>query len=146
MVKERSIRMKQRRKDNPELMKKQGIRIKKRRDNPEIQKKQLKRRKENRKDNPELMENQSARIKKRKYGLLHEDWLKMWESQNGKCLICGKSSIKPSDLRIDHDHKTGKVRGLLCHNCNSGLGFFKDDPKIMIRAIEYLLRGKYANV
>ncbi|GAG89702.1 unnamed protein product [marine sediment metagenome] len=65
----------------------------------------------------------------------------MWENQNEKCAICGKFFTTPSDANIDHNHETGEVRGLLCQQCNSGLGFFKDDVELTIRATEYLLGG-----
>lgn len=57
------------------------------------------------------------------------------ELQDGKCAICKE----PMDQSyIDHDHETGEVRGLLCHRCNSGLGFFNDDPQRLLAALEYL--------
>ena len=77
---------------------------------------------------------------KRNYNLSLEDWNEMWENQSGKCLICGKKFSKPLDAYIDHNHETNKVRGLLCSNCNLGLGAFKDSPKYLILAAEYLLR------
>ena len=87
--------------------------------------------------NPE--KHRQSQIKSR-FGLSHEDWLKIWDSQSGRCVICGKRFIKPSNACVDHNHKTGKIRGLLCITCNSGLGFFKDDPKLTAKATEYLLR------
>lgn len=60
--------------------------------------------------------------------------------QNGLCAICLK---KPDhDLRVDHDHETGKVRGLLCSNCNSGIGFLDEDPKLFDAAKAYCERNK----
>ena len=50
------------------------------------------------------------------------------------CCICGEKQ----ELVIDHDHRTGKVRGLLCGSCNKGLGFFKDNKKYLNSAIKYL--------
>ena len=73
-----------------------------------------------------------------KYGFSHEGWLEMWENQDGKCAICGKSFNKPSDACVDHNHKTGQNRGLLCRKCNFGLGYFNDNLKLMIKAMEYL--------
>jgi hypothetical protein len=68
---------------------------------------------------------------------IYEAWLK---AQGGVCAIC--HSTTPSRRRkffdIDHDHITGTVRGLLCETCNRALGLFKDDPKILSRAICYL--------
>jgi hypothetical protein len=65
-------------------------------------------------------------------------------SQKNVCAICGCSEtakdkigrIKP--LSVDHDHKTGKIRGLLCINCNTGIGVFKEDKQIMMSAIKYM--------
>lgn len=71
---------------------------------------------------------------KKLYGLTGVEWDKMFEEQKGMCKICEVSKIK----HTDHDHKTGRVRGLLCHACNIGLGGFKDDPKLLARAARYL--------
>lgn len=80
---------------------------------------------------------------KRKYGLTPECFDAMLLKQGGNCRICGSS--KPgrghAAFFVDHDHKTGRVRGLLCHLCNNGLGNFRDDPGHLRRAIEYLLAG-----
>ena len=75
---------------------------------------------------------------RKKYNLSYEGWLQMWEVQDGKCAICGNSFTKPSDAQVDHDHRTGKIRGLLCHKCNSGMGYFNDNPQIIIKVIKYL--------
>lgn len=74
-----------------------------------------------------------------RYGLSLEDWLKIWEDQDGKCFICGKKFKNPSDAKVDHNHKTGEVRSLLCQKCNAGIGFFNDNPKLTAKATEYLL-------
>jgi len=58
--------------------------------------------------------------------------------QDGKCEICGNKCIKNVSLSVDHDHETGKVRGLLCHNCNTGLGYYYDNPETLRRAATYL--------
>ena len=92
-----------------------------------------------RKDNPEK---EKGRTLRESHNLSYENWLKMWEVQNGKCLICGKKFTKPSDACVDHNHKTGNIRGLLCSKCNLGLGFFKDNPKLTAKATEYLLGDK----
>src|SRR5688572_4533064 len=69
------------------------------------------------------------------YGLSQDDVDALLESQNGKCMGCGRN---PTD--IDHDHLTGKVRGMLCRSCNLILGHVKDDP-IVLEALARYLRG-----
>jgi hypothetical protein len=76
---------------------------------------------------------------KRKYGITSKDYDRMFEEQNGKCAICGKTGKK---LHVDHNHKTNKVRKLLCFHCNAGLGHFTENPKFLLRAIEYLKEHK----
>jgi len=77
-----------------------------------------------------------------RYGLTEEEYRVLLESQAGRCAICGSPEAvrgKPeARFRVDHDHKTGAVRGLLCLNCNSGLGQFGDDPGLLIAAADYL--------
>lgn len=80
---------------------------------------------------------------KKSYNLSLEDYRSILESQNGVCVICGKEETlklrgvtKP--LHVDHNHRTGKVRGLLCNECNSGLGRFKDNIELLQSAIQYL--------
>jgi len=74
---------------------------------------------------------------KYKYGLTAKDFLQMVEDQKGLCAICHN---KPTDHRLvpDHDHGTGVLRKLLCNSCNTGLGLFKDDPKLLAYALVYL--------
>lgn len=66
----------------------------------------------------------------------------MVEKQEGKCKICSSSDSHRTgtkyNLFVDHCHATGKVRGLLCHHCNAGLGHLKDSKEILERAIRYL--------
>lgn len=59
-------------------------------------------------------------------------------AQNNKCAICKDPPKEGTSLFIDHDHKTGRFRGLLCNRCNSGLGFWRDNVALMLRAIEYV--------
>lgn len=75
--------------------------------------------------------------RKRLYGLTVEAFEQMVANQNGKCPICLKNL---SDLKIavDHCHKTGKIRGVLCHRCNRGIGLFEDDSSQLSRAVSYL--------
>lgn len=74
------------------------------------------------------------------YGLTVEQYDAMLERQNHVCAICGKSEKSTSKgvLSIDHNHTTGKVRGLLCDSCNRGLGYFYDNASFLHNAIDYL--------
>jgi hypothetical protein len=82
-------------------------------------------------------ENRISRI--RVYGIDVPDYERMLEEQNGGCYICGKKPDKRA-LDIDHDHKTGKVRGLLCSNHNRAIGLLNDDITTLAKAIQYLAR------
>lgn len=74
------------------------------------------------------------------YGITAEDYERMLVAQDGGCAICGSDNAEGRGgmLHVDHCHSTGKVRGLLCDQCNHGLGKFKDDQALLQRAIEYL--------
>ena len=75
----------------------------------------------------------------RKYGISLEDYNQMFSMQQGCCAICGvHQSEQEHRLHVDHDHATGRVRGLLCNNCNRGIGHLKDSPDILHSAIAYL--------
>lgn len=74
-----------------------------------------------------------------KYGLTPNEYYEMLNTQHGKCAICEKP-ITERKFTVDHDHKTGKVRGLLCFHCNTALGYLGDEVIILKRAIEYLTR------
>ena len=69
----------------------------------------------------------------KKYKLTKEAYLQMKEDQNGRCAAC-KLENSSKDLAVDHCHKTGKVRGLLCDQCNTSLGLLKDSP-LRIKAL-----------
>ncbi len=76
---------------------------------------------------------------KKKYDLTIEQYDQMLEQQSGCCDICGTDTPKHAGrFVVDHNHKTGRVRALLCSACNSGLGFFKDNPNVLRRAARYL--------
>lgn len=76
-----------------------------------------------------------------KYGLSLSQYACLLSAQNGTCKICG---ARPEDCRphgrlnVDHDHDTGKVRGLLCNQCNVALGGFRDSPALLLNAVKYL--------
>lgn len=72
------------------------------------------------------------------YGITREEFNILLESQNYKCAICGTTDSGSRDWHVDHCHTTGRVRGLLCHHCNTGIGLLKDDPIIIKNALEYL--------
>ncbi len=84
------------------------------------------------------------------YGLSLQEYLQMYDSHDGCCHICGgagflmrapsKNSIRYHvlPLCVDHDHGTGKVRGLLCHNCNRAIGLLHDDIGLLNKAVQYL--------
>ena len=71
----------------------------------------------------------------RNYGLTVAQFRAILNAQENKCAICGLPLQKTI---IDHNHATGKVRGILCQTCNSGLGCFKDETTIIRKAIDYL--------
>jgi hypothetical protein len=76
-----------------------------------------------------------------KYGITATTYDAMLAAQGGGCAICGAKPASPwgrSALHVDHDHATGKVRGLLCMPCNTALGFFRDSPSLLARATTYL--------
>lgn len=75
----------------------------------------------------------------RKFGLTVHDYEKMFKEQLGVCAICEQPSGSKR-LAVDHDHQTGRIRGLLCAGCNVILGRWKDSPEIAMRAHDYLKR------
>ena len=78
------------------------------------------------------------------YGITRRFVEMMTKDQDGKCALCGNPpDDKKKTLQIDHCHKEGMVRGLLCINCNLGLGHFKHDPALLHAAIKYLEHGPY---
>lgn len=73
------------------------------------------------------------------YGITLEEYNEILKKQDNKCVICGKKSIK---LVVDHDHETGKVRGLLCNQCNTALGLFQEDILTLQKSIDYISKYK----
>lgn len=80
----------------------------------------------------------------KKFGLTKDDFDKLLDQQGGGCACCGRkmNAVKGRRFAVDHDHKTGKVRGLLCHNCNLGIGQLGDDLDGVLRAVDYLRRSQ----
>lgn len=77
----------------------------------------------------------------KKYGLSHNDVAEMLEAQGNTCAICS-SKISSRGCHVDHDHKSGAVRALLCRRCNTSLGYFDDDPDILRKAAHYIERHR----
>ncbi|WSB80588.1 endonuclease VII domain-containing protein [Streptomyces sp. NBC_01775] len=75
-----------------------------------------------------------ARHLKRQYGMTEADRQALFDEQFGICPIC----LKPGPEHVDHDHETGRVRGVLCFSCNAALGQFKDRPDVIRRAAGYV--------
>lgn len=86
----------------------------------------------------ESIEKAYWRVTKNKYGITKEDFYSIADKQNNKCKICKQETNTHKRLVIDHNHKTGRVRGLLCGQCNAALGLLRDDIKILQEAINYL--------
>lgn len=82
------------------------------------------------------------------YGMTTEEYAVMFGQQEGRCAICAQTEEsrsrstrgKKRNLAVDHDHTTGKVRGLLCHLCNVGVGNFGENAERMVRAADYITR------
>ena len=73
--------------------------------------------------------------RRRKFGIPFGTYDRMLAEQGGACAICRAEFPR---LLIDHCHASGKVRGLLCNNCNTGIGMFSDDPQLMQAAAQYV--------
>lgn len=80
-----------------------------------------------------------------KYGITIGDFMEMFEKQNGQCKLCNCEVERFSKVPtrrdvgvVDHDHITGRVRGILCQTCNRALGLFHDDYNLLLKAAEYL--------
>ena len=80
---------------------------------------------------------------KHKYNLTIEEYDLMLADQNGECAICYTTDPGGSGSRfaVDHDHQTGRVRGLLCSNCNRGIGLLQDDAVVLSNALSYILNN-----
>jgi len=76
----------------------------------------------------------------RGFGLTMEDFIDMLNEQDDRCWICRMEFETAAKANIDHNHETGEVRGLLCHSCNTGIGFLGDSPVLLRKAIEYLVK------
>jgi hypothetical protein len=91
---------------------------------------------------------QKNRALRNSFGISLHQYNEMLEAQNGVCAICNqpethKRNGKLKALAVDHDHKTGVIRGLLCSDCNTGIGKLKDSRKILLSASKYLKKGGF---
>ena len=78
---------------------------------------------------------------KEKFGISLDEYNALLAAQDYRCQICGgEDRSKSRRLAVDHDHASGTVRALLCHHCNTGLGNFKDDPVLMWKALQYIMK------
>jgi len=121
-------------------------RMVRKRQDPEFLKQEREASRQWRVNNPERFRRgvRSATLKK-KYGITADEFDSILESQGGVCAICGSSTTRITVpgrrshyLHVDHCHKTGTIRGLLCQPCNTALGKFNDSHEIVLRAAEYL--------
>lgn len=74
---------------------------------------------------------------KNQYGISLDIFNKMYEEQNGQCYLCLKT-FSGKEVKVDHNHETGQVRKLLCHNCNTSLGLLNENPDLFYRCANYL--------
>ena len=85
---------------------------------------------------------------KRTYGISYTEYVQRLEDQNYCCVICdrelntnfGMDALSPNTAVVDHCHTTGHVRGILCNECNRGLGYFRDNVNALAKAISYLTK------
>lgn len=95
--------------------------------------------------NPEKAKNADL---KKSYGITFKEYNQMAHRQNNRCAICGQKETStdrngaPRLMPVDHCHKTGVIRALLCSQCNKALGGFKDDPVLLRKAAEYVEKYK----
>jgi hypothetical protein len=75
------------------------------------------------------------------YGIDFEDWARLYEKQKHRCAGCGRQLDFSFLTHVDHNHTTGKVRGLLCKGCNNAIGETRDNPRILRALADYLERS-----
>ena len=91
-----------------------------------------------RRNNPEKRKNQYLKYN---FGMSIDDWYALYDKQGGKCAICSEAYPREplkQGLHVDHCHGTGKIRGLLCGQCNKALGLFRENSATIASAITYL--------
>lgn len=94
---------------------------------------------------PDISAEDRKRYKlKHRYGITPNQYNSILEEQDNKCAIC-KEYLSYKTINIDHCHKTGKVRGILCYSCNVGIGHLKDDPVRLLAAADYIFERNLVN-
>lgn len=98
------------------------------------------------KNKPLSKEEQKEKNLQRSFGIGLKEYNQMLQEQNNSCAICGKNADSLSrSLAVDHDHTSGKIRGLLCMYCNTALGKFEDNKTNLLNAVSYLERNENGN-
>lgn len=92
-------------------------------------------------------EQQANYTRAKKYGMTPALFTQMLANQEGRCAVCYQSFLSGSigSPRVDHCHLTQKVRSLLCHKCNTGLGMFTDNPELLRQAADYIEKHRTEN-
>jgi hypothetical protein len=104
-------------------------------------------RKEHLEYDPGTFEYKKSAYLKKLYGITLKEYYELLQKQDNKCAICGRHESKFDKLlSVDHDHKTGKVRGILCNTCNTSLGGFQDDLDIIQNAYNYIKKSREINL
>ncbi|TDH36319.1 hypothetical protein E2A64_10165 [Pseudohoeflea suaedae] len=86
-----------------------------------------------------------ARLKK-KYGITNSEYSELAKEQGGKCKICTQYPVNDQPLHVDHCHKSGAVRGLLCSRCNQAIGLLCEDVSLFMAAAEYIKQARQTKV
>ena len=99
----------------------------------------------NRMKNSKNKEKHAHSMRKYRYGITKEEYNNLLLSQSNKCAICEIKFGNGIKIVVDHNHKTDKVRGLLCSNCNFAIGLVKEDVKVLSSAISYINHHSFVN-
>jgi hypothetical protein len=91
-----------------------------------------------RRSDPDVKRAERSSYLQRKYGLTIEQYDAMLAEQGGGCAICTRPPSESISLHVDHDHETGRIRGLLCFRCNNSLGDLEDSPQLLLAALNYV--------
>jgi hypothetical protein len=86
--------------------------------------------------------NRPARQRERKYGITSDAFERLLDSQGGRCAVCGGTGWGKKGPHLDHDHRTGAVRGIVCLSCNFAMGWIREDAQVAKNMAAYLDRNK----